>query len=68
MDDQGVLSFEQWMEQVDTAVQALAFVSVHDLPDQPFRDWWESGWEPGEAAEEVLEYSGYPMELFDDEQ
>jgi hypothetical protein len=65
--DQGVLSFESWMEHVDTAVQALAYVSVHDLEDQPFRDWWRSGWTPQEAALEALEYAGYPVELFDDE-
>lgn len=67
MSDQGVLSFEQWMERVDTAVQALAFVSVHDLEDQPFYDWWEFEWTPRQAAIEALEYAGYPVELLYDE-
>lgn len=61
------LSFEEWMERVDTAVCALAFVSVHDLEDQPFRDWWEYDWTPQQAALEVLEYAGYPVEMFADE-
>ncbi len=56
------VSFETWMQQVDAAVAGMAFISVHDLADQPFRDWYESGYTAHEAAEESLENEGYPMD------
>ena len=59
------LSFAEWMNRVDTAVSNMAFLSVYDLPDQPFRDWHEAGYSPNEAAMETLENAGYPMEAFD---
>ena len=36
-------TFEQWMLDVDQAVLSKAGVSVHDLPDCPFMDWYEDG-------------------------
>ncbi|MCP4424433.1 MAG: hypothetical protein GY803_08085 [Chloroflexi bacterium] len=56
------VSFETWMSQVDAAVSGMAFISVYDLADQPFRDWYNDGYSPREAAEEALESEGYPME------
>jgi hypothetical protein len=49
------MSFTQWMSQVDRKVMGVAGLSVHDLTDQPFREWWEEGMSPKEAAELTLE-------------
>lgn len=43
-------TFEAWMEAVDEQVEALAGCSVHDLPDCPFRDWYDAGLSPRDAA------------------
>lgn len=56
-------TFDEWMAEVDAAVQRIAFLSVHDLPDQTFYDWFESDYTPDEAAAETLEDAGYPEEL-----
>lgn len=58
------MTFEQWMQKVDSKVGAMTGLSVHDLADQPFRDWFDDGMSPREAALETLENDGYPMELF----
>lgn len=55
------MTFRQWMQEVDREVQAIAFLSVHDLADQPFRDWYDDGVEPLEAAEMTLEDEGFPF-------
>lgn len=36
-------TFEQWMKEVDNAVKAKIGLSVHDLSDCPFRDWYDNG-------------------------
>jgi hypothetical protein len=51
--------FEAWMHRVDLAVQSASGVSVHDLPDYAFRDAFDGGSPPGEAAREVLEEAGW---------
>ena len=58
-------TFESWMRAVDAAVQALSYLSVYDLADQTFYDWYESGYTPKEAARETLENEGYPMDLLE---
>lgn len=47
--------FECWSKQVDVAVIHRLGVSVHDLPDIPFRDWFDEGFTPAEVAEMVGE-------------
>jgi hypothetical protein len=51
--------FDEWMRAVDLEVQAIAGVSYRDLPDWNYRDAYESGATPKEAAEEALEYGGF---------
>lgn len=58
-------SFDQWLQAVDLAVSAIAGVSVHDLADQPFRDWYDDEMSPQEAARTMLEEEGFP---FDDDE
>ena len=58
------MTFEKWMQAVDQGVDAIAGLSAHDLADAPFRDLYDSGESPNEAAEYVLLDNGYPVELF----
>jgi hypothetical protein len=51
-------SFDEWMQDVDDAVQAKVGLSIHDLEDQPFTDWYEDGVTAASAARRALQYSG----------
>ena len=48
-------SFDLWMQRVDAAVQRQVGVSVYDLPDCCFRDWYDDDLTPNEAAEVAIE-------------
>lgn len=50
-------SFDAWMELVDRAVQKRTGLSIHDLEDQPFADWYEDGISPDAAARRTVTYS-----------
>ena len=43
-------TFDAWMKAVDVCVLAKYGVSVHDLPDCPFYDWFDDDVRPEEAA------------------
>lgn len=43
-------TFEKWMAAVDAAVGAKCGMSYQDLPDVPYRDWWEDGVPANTAA------------------
>jgi hypothetical protein len=47
-------TFEQWMAAVDVTVQAAVGLSVADLPDAPFMDWFEAGKSVKSAARAVV--------------
>jgi|PlaIllAssembly_1097288.scaffolds.fasta_scaffold00151_2 hypothetical protein len=51
--------FEEWMKKVDAAVEAKAFVSIHDLPDMAFYALWEDGLSPTAVARLALEEAGW---------
>lgn len=53
--------FEDWMDAVDLAVEALCGLSTLDLADQPYRAWYEDGLDADEAADLVLEAEGFPF-------
>ncbi len=55
-------AFDDWMETVDLATREIAWCSVHDLPDCAFRDMYDDGVEPAEAALEALEAAGFSLE------
>jgi hypothetical protein len=42
------------MKEVDKEVKALCCLSVHDLPDCPFSDWYEDRVSPKTAARRVV--------------
>ena len=47
-------TFDEWMKLVDGAVVARAGLGVHDLPDCPFKDWFDDGMTPKGAATRAL--------------
>jgi hypothetical protein len=49
--------FDDWLRRVDTACWDMAGLSVHDLPDNPYRDWFDDGLEPSKAAKRALKES-----------
>jgi hypothetical protein len=53
------MEYDEWLEEVDRSIQRLAPVSMDDLSDQPYRYMYIDGYEPHEAAREVLESEGY---------
>lgn len=54
--------FEQWLKKVDLFILAYAGLSHRDLADQTWRDWFDSGYSPSEAAGEALENEGFPFD------
>lgn len=60
------LTFEPWFKQADAHAAGLIMLSLHDLADQPYRDWFEAGYTPQEAAEEALANEGFDLEFFED--
>ena len=53
------MDFKTWMHAVDVAVEHRAGVSVHDLPDCCFRDWYEDDTPPVTAAKRALRDAGF---------
>lgn len=43
-------TFEEWMALVDAAVQSRTGMSADDLPDCCYRDWYDDGLSPKQAA------------------
>ena len=43
-------SFDEWFKEVDRKVRVLFGISVRDLPDCPFRDWYDDGVSASSAA------------------
>ena len=48
-------SFEAWMARVDDALVRKVGVSSGDIPDIPYRDLFDQGITPEEAADEAIE-------------
>lgn len=46
--------FKYWIDKVDTEVEKRVCMSVHDLPDCPYRDWYEDGVTPVQAARKAI--------------
>lgn len=47
-------TFAEWMREVDRAVSAKAGLSVYDLPDMCFSDWYADGFSPKQAATKAI--------------
>ena len=55
------MSFGSWMAALDQHVIVAVGLSVHDLPDMTFRDWYEDGLTPAEAFDIVKDEAGLPV-------
>ena len=49
------MTFEQWMKKVDRIIGERVGLSYLDLADQPYRDWYDDGMTPSEAASAAIE-------------
>lgn len=58
----GELDFRAWMVQIDEEMGMLVPLTHADLPDQPYRDWYDDAFPPYDVAIMVLEDSGYKVE------
>lgn len=47
-------SFKDWLAEVDRAVNIILGVGINDLPDCPFRDWYDDGLTTLRAARRVV--------------
>ncbi len=47
------IEFDIWMKAVEVEVERLLGVSVHDLPDVPFRQHYDDGMTALDVAEEI---------------
>lgn len=53
------ITYERWRDVVDRYCWAWVGCSIDDLPDQPYRDWYEGDMYPKEAAREALREAGW---------
>lgn len=51
-------NYDAWMQEVDRACKAKSGLSIHDLEDCPFRDWYDAGVLPASAAARCIKRSG----------
>jgi hypothetical protein len=50
--------FGSWMVKVNAFVEKLIGLSVDDLPDANFADWYEDGVKPLAAAKRAIKLAG----------
>ena len=55
------MSFGSRMAALDQHVIVAVGLSVHDLPDMTFRDWYADGLTPAEAFDIVKDEAGLPV-------
>ena len=48
------IAFRNWMQEVDACIDDLSGFISDDLPDCPYRDWFDDDMSPEEAAEFAL--------------
>jgi hypothetical protein len=49
-----LLPFAQWMHSVDLTIQRITGLSADDLPDYCYRDAYEDGLSPAQAARRAV--------------
>lgn len=47
-------AFDRWLADVDRHVEQMVGLSLFDLEDQPFYDWWEGGVSAAQAARRTV--------------
>ena len=50
---------DAWIAEIDKLVLARYGFSVHDLPDQPFSDWYEDGITPEQCIALIDDFEGF---------
>ena len=58
----GGLTFKVWLRHVDRQVSKKCGLGCMDLPDIDYWNLWNDGVEPRDAAFEVLEEAGFPLD------
>ena len=48
------MTYKRWLKSVDDCVWSLRGVSVHDLPDCTYNDWYEDGVDDQTAARRAI--------------
>jgi hypothetical protein len=56
---EGRHEFKAWLAEADLLCLRQTGVSIFDLADMPYDDWYEDGMSPKEAVRELLEEEGY---------
>lgn len=64
----GDMLFNKWMAEANGHVLRLTGVSIYELPDCTFRDWFDDGVSPKEAAEYALEEAGFNSFVDDEDE
>ena len=49
--------FQDWVSAVNSYIDSVYGISVHDLPDVPMREWWEDKLKPLAAARRAIRYA-----------
>ncbi len=60
--------FDQWMKEIDEILERDADINSQDLPDQPYRDWFNDELSAKEAAHRALYDSGFYDFDFDEDE
>ena len=55
----GNKAFLAWLQKVDAILASMIGISLLDLPDQHWFDWFEGGLTPASAAKRVRKYEGF---------
>jgi hypothetical protein len=55
------MRFQNWIKLVDQELENTCGLSSDDLADRPYRDQFEDGVTPADAATECLEYNDFPL-------
>lgn len=51
--------FKTWIREVDRELERKVMMGSRDLPDAPYRRYFNNGYSPKEAAQEALDFAGF---------
>ena len=55
-------TFDDWMAEADDRFTAHTGVSIYDVEDQPWHDWYSDGMHPHTAADQAMDLIDYESE------
>lgn len=53
------MTYEEWLAEVNRETVALVGMRTDDFEDWKYRDAYDDGMDPDQAAREALEYAGW---------